>query len=194
VWRGGTQSSSVCSFGALEGGLRRSRERCSDRLAGRYGYTARPGPAAATRHLSSGAHLRNAVIIEIEQAQRDLGGKSPGARCTASTDVSRNVSAWKRAAPSASSSTRDRPRSSAGSPYYSPNVVDGVIRSPGVVLQAQASLLLSFHSIGSQSSTLFPSGSIIHANLPFSCDSGPPTISIPEARSCASISSRSSTR
>jgi hypothetical protein len=29
-------------------------------------------------------------------------------------------------------------------------------------------LFLSSHTFGSQSSTLFPSGSMIHANLPFS--------------------------
>src|SRR6185503_2055068 len=58
----------------------------------------------------------------------------------------------------------------------------------------QALLFLSSQSIGSQSSTLFPSGSMIHANFPFSADSGPDTISIPDARSCPSISSRLSTR
>ena len=41
----------------------------------------------------------------------------------------------------------------------------------------QALLFLSFQILGSQSSILLSSGSIIHANLPFSCDSGPWTIS-----------------
>lgn len=35
------------------------------------------------------------------------------------------------------------------------------------------SLFFSSQAIGSQSSTLLPSGSMIQANLPFSCDSGP---------------------
>src|SRR5215813_5171378 len=34
---------------------------------------------------------------------------------------------------------------------------------------------------------------MIHANLPFSCDSGPATTSTPPARSCAIISTRLST-
>src|SRR5207245_9224702 len=38
---------------------------------------------------------------------------------------------------------------------------------------SQAPLFLSSHTFGSQSSTLFSSGSMIHANLPFSCDSDP---------------------
>jgi hypothetical protein len=37
----------------------------------------------------------------------------------------------------------------------------------------QALLFFSSQSIGSHSSTLFPSGSMIQANLPFSADSGP---------------------
>src|SRR5207237_4454694 len=59
--------------------------------------------------------------------------------------------------------------------------------------ELQALLFFSSQIIGSHNSTLFPSGSMIHANLPFSCDSGPPTISIPPALSCAIISSRLST-
>jgi hypothetical protein len=47
---------------------------------------------------------------------------------------------------------------------------------------------------GSQSSTLFPSGSMIHANLPLSSDSGPFTTSMPLSLSCASNAVRSSTR
>src|SRR5215213_129612 len=58
----------------------------------------------------------------------------------------------------------------------------------------QAPLFFSSQLIGSHNSTLFPSGSMIHANLPFSCDSGPPMISTPPALSCAIISSRLSTR
>ncbi len=58
----------------------------------------------------------------------------------------------------------------------------------------QSPLFFSSQFIGSQSSTLFPSGSMIQANFPFSCDSGPLTISTPPACSCAIISSRSSTR
>src|SRR5688572_4766846 len=61
-------------------------------------------------------------------------------------------------------------------------------------LGLQATLFLSSHFIGSHSSTLLPSGSMIHANFPFSCDSGPPTISTPPVRSCSIISSRLSTR
>ncbi len=37
---------------------------------------------------------------------------------------------------------------------------------------------------------MFPSESIIHANLPFSSDAGPLTTFTPPARSCASISTR----
>src|SRR3546814_18442995 len=55
-------------------------------------------------------------------------------------------------------------------------------------------LPLAFQRLGSKSSTLFPSGSMIHANFPFSCDSGPPMIATPASRSRARISSRSSTR
>src|SRR3989442_15969366 len=44
---------------------------------------------------------------------------------------------------------------------------------------SQAPLFLSSHTFGSQSSTLFSSGSMIHANLPFSCDSGPWMIATP---------------
>lgn len=40
-------------------------------------------------------------------------------------------------------------------------------------------LFFSSQFIGSQSSTLLLSGSMIHANFPFSCDSGPDTISTP---------------
>ena len=40
-------------------------------------------------------------------------------------------------------------------------------------------LFFSSKIIGSHSSTLFLSGSMIHANFPFSCDSGPDTISTP---------------
>ncbi len=58
----------------------------------------------------------------------------------------------------------------------------------------QAPLFFSSQSFGSQSSILFPSGSMIHANLPFSCDSGPLTTSTPPARNCSSKSSRLSTR
>src|SRR5258705_5612881 len=49
---------------------------------------------------------------------------------------------------------------------------------------ARHCLFLSSHSIGSHSSTLLPSGSRIQANLPFSADSGPFTVSIPLAFSC----------
>ena len=41
----------------------------------------------------------------------------------------------------------------------------------------QASLFFSSQSMGSHSSTLLPSGSMIQANFPFSWDSGPLTIS-----------------
>lgn len=50
-------------------------------------------------------------------------------------------------------------------------------------------LFFSSQILGSQSSTLLPSGSIIHANLPFSWVSGPWMTSMPEAVSCATISS-----
>jgi hypothetical protein len=40
-------------------------------------------------------------------------------------------------------------------------------------------LFFSSQIIGSHSSTLFLSGSMIHANFPFSCDSGPDTTSTP---------------
>ncbi len=60
--------------------------------------------------------------------------------------------------------------------------------------QTQGALFFASKIIGSHNSTLLPSGSIIHANLPFSCDSGPPTTSIASVRSCASNSSRLSTR
>lgn len=56
------------------------------------------------------------------------------------------------------------------------------------------SLFFSSQGTGCHSSTLLPSGSMIHANVPFSCDSGPLTISTPAARSWSSISARSSTR
>ena len=59
---------------------------------------------------------------------------------------------------------------------------------------SQAPLFLSSQTFGSQSSTLFSSGSMIHANLPFSCDSGPWMTSTPPARSCSSSSPRLSTR
>src|SRR6185503_17725688 len=49
-------------------------------------------------------------------------------------------------------------------------------------------------SFGSHNSTLLPSGSMIHANFPFTSESGPLMISIPPSRSCAIISSRLSTR
>lgn len=58
----------------------------------------------------------------------------------------------------------------------------------------QASLFLASQAFGSQSSTLLPSGSMIHAKEPFSADSGPETISTPSARSWSSISPRLSTR
>lgn len=69
-----------------------------------------------------------------------------------------------------------------------------VTLSASAGLRNQACLFLSSHAIGCQSSTLLPSGSTIHANLPFSCDSGPPTICTSLRRRSASISSRSSTR
>lgn len=37
----------------------------------------------------------------------------------------------------------------------------------------QPDLFFSSQIFGSHNSTLFPSGSMIHANFPFSCDSGP---------------------
>lgn len=40
-------------------------------------------------------------------------------------------------------------------------------------------LFFSSMIIGSQSSTLLPSGSMIHANFPFSSDCGPDTVSTP---------------
>src|SRR5262249_50860542 len=55
-------------------------------------------------------------------------------------------------------------------------------------------LFCSSHGIGSQSSTLFPSGSRTHANFPFSWDSGPFQISTPFRFSCASISDMLSIR
>jgi hypothetical protein len=58
----------------------------------------------------------------------------------------------------------------------------------------QAPLFLSSQAFGSQSSILFSSGSMIHANFPFSCDSGPWMTSTPAARSCSSSSPRLSTR
>src|SRR6266576_1404565 len=58
----------------------------------------------------------------------------------------------------------------------------------------QAPLFLSSQTFGSQSSILLSSGSMIHANLPFSCDSGPWMIATPPARSCPSSSPRLSTR
>ena len=67
-------------------------------------------------------------------------------------------------------------------------------RPAGGALGPQAPLFLSSQVFGSQSSTLFPSGSMIHANLPFSCDSGPWMTSTPPARSCSSSSPRLSTR
>src|SRR2546422_6079463 len=48
--------------------------------------------------------------------------------------------------------------------------------------RSQAPLFLSSHTFGSQSSILLSSGSMIHANLPFSCDSGPWMIATPPAR------------
>ncbi len=61
-------------------------------------------------------------------------------------------------------------------------------------VHSQAPLFLSSQTFGSQSSILFSSGSMIHANLPFSCDSGPWMTSTPPARSCSSSSPRLSTR
>lgn len=55
-------------------------------------------------------------------------------------------------------------------------------------------LFFSSQIIGSQSSTLFPSGSMIQANFPFSWNSGPLKISTPDLVNCLIISSRSSTR
>jgi hypothetical protein len=60
--------------------------------------------------------------------------------------------------------------------------------------RTQAPLFLSSQSFGSQSSILLPSGSMIHANFPFSCDSGPWMIATSPARNCSSSPSRSSTR
>ncbi len=55
-------------------------------------------------------------------------------------------------------------------------------RALGAGDRAHAPLFLSSQRIGSQSSTLLPSGSMIHANLPFSWDSGPWMTSTPPAR------------
>ena len=55
-------------------------------------------------------------------------------------------------------------------------------------------LLSSSHGIGSHSSTLFPSGSRIHANFPFSWDSGPFMISTPFRCNSANISAMLSIR
>ena len=70
-----------------------------------------------------------------------------------------------------------------------------VMWDPCVVIgRRQAPLFLSSHAFGSQSSTLLSSGSMIQANLPFSCDSGPWMMATPSARSWSSISPRLSTR
>jgi len=50
-----------------------------------------------------------------------------------------------------------------------------------------------YFSRGSHSSSLLPSGSTIHANLPLSSDTTSPTTVAPASRTCASIASRSST-
>jgi hypothetical protein len=55
-------------------------------------------------------------------------------------------------------------------------------------------LFSSSHGIGSHSSTLLPSGSRIHANFPFSWDSGPFKMSTPFRFSCANISDMLSIR
>ena len=55
-------------------------------------------------------------------------------------------------------------------------------------------LFFSSHGMGSQSSTLFPSGSRIQANFPFSWDSGPFKISTPFRFSSATISDMLSIR
>lgn len=70
------------------------------------------------------------------------------------------------------------------------------IGSPGYFSFATdySPLFLSSQSMGSHSSTLLPSGSMIQANLPFSCDSGPPTSGTPPCSSCDTISSMLSTR
>jgi hypothetical protein len=67
-------------------------------------------------------------------------------------------------------------------------------RRAGETNSDQPALFLSSNSCGSHNSTLLPSGSLIHANFPFSCDSGPLRISTPAARRFASSPVRSSTR
>ncbi len=57
-----------------------------------------------------------------------------------------------------------------------------------------ASLFLLSQSLGSQSSTLLPSGSISQRNLPFSWDSGPLKMATPASRSCLTMSSMLSMR
>lgn len=77
-----------------------------------------------------------------------------------------------------------------------------IIYQPGNTLQRSESnarmtsylLFLSSQSLGSQSSILLSSGSITQANAPFSWYSGPLSIAMPAAVSCAIISSRLSTR
>ena len=88
--------------------------------------------------------------------------------------------------------SRRRPRSSsAGIEAVPKRKVD---RRALRTIQTQAFLFFSSEVIGSHSSTLLPSGSMIQANLPFSSESGPLTISIPLLLSCASSAIRSSTR
>ena len=63
-----------------------------------------------------------------------------------------------------------------------------------VQLQPYFALFFSSDSIGSHSSTLFPSGSRIHANFPLSSESGPFKISTSFCFSCANISDMLSIR
>src|SRR5262249_19483954 len=63
-----------------------------------------------------------------------------------------------------------------------------------VLLLAEASRPHGREEIGSHSSTLFPSGSSTHANVPFSSESGPFKMSTPLRFNCSNMSDMLSIR